>query len=167
MFLLLLCMFSFKLHYYVLVIPFYPFISFPTKLSNVVLLCANLRPMQQTVVSVSHDQLDYTINKQKLESVSHIIDHCQINTNRENRVTEKFNSILWDSQVARPIDLYNKIVWAIFSLPRNLAELGLSGTTNKTMSDLGQMWIRLERNETNQGLFKISFWYFLACWAKM
>ena len=44
---------------------------------------------------------------------------------RENSVTERFNSrFLRDHQVARPIDLYNKIHWAIFSLPRYLARVG-------------------------------------------
>ena len=44
---------------------------------------------------------------------------------RENRVTERFNSLfLRDHQVARPMDLYNKIDWAIFSLPRYLARVG-------------------------------------------
>ena len=38
--------------------------------------------------------------------------------NRENRITERFNSrFLPDHQVVRPMDLYNKIDWAIFNFP--------------------------------------------------
>ena len=54
---------------------------------------------------------------------------------RENIETERFNSrFLRDHLVARPMDLYNKIDWAILSLPRYLAGVGplcysiLSGT---------------------------------------
>ena len=44
---------------------------------------------------------------------------------RENWVTERFNSrFLQDHQLARPMDLYNKIDWAIFTLPRYLARVG-------------------------------------------
>ena len=44
--------------------------------------------------------------------------------NRENSVTERFNSLfLRDHKLARPMDLYNKIHWAIFSLPRYFARV--------------------------------------------
>ena len=44
---------------------------------------------------------------------------------RDNRAIERFNwRFLRDDQVARPMDLYNKIDWAIYSLPRYLTRVG-------------------------------------------
>ena len=53
---------------------------------------------------------------------------------RENWVTERFNSqFLRDHQVARPMDLYNKVDWPRSSLPRYL--VGVQSLCYSILSD--------------------------------
>ena len=74
-------------------------------------------------------------------------------TTREKSVTERFNSRFFrDYQVARPMVLYNKIHWAIFSLLRYLARVGplcYSILSDQTSTDIITQPRRISNNQSN------------------
>ena len=73
-----------------------------------------------------------------------------ISPTRENSVTERFNSLFFArSPTSAVMDLYNKIHWAIFSLPRYFARDGPLYYLYSLISPshrwrVGQKWLRLD-----------------------